>query len=407
MNIMSYIINFNLAIFIIFINEFEFLHKISFIFLNIIGVFFIFSKKRFKLQNIEKIVLLSFILYSISHCIYIFNENNFLIRSLDHPSRFIAYLPLLFLFRANKHSIFIIPLLVFSTFISSSVVLFNYFFNDVNRGYLYSSSISGSQHTLCYSIFTFFVFLLSDKKKYKYLLILASSIGFLAVVLSGQRGTSICIPIMILISLLLFYKKLNFIKIITFLLLSLSTISFVIYLLPDLRERYSQTIKSIAAVYESYFYENSQHPVNITKADYARYSMFEHGLKAFKKNPIIGNGRYGFVDAMINEGFPIDLSGYATHSHNQYISDLVMRGLFGFLVTVLFMFILMSIFITLRRSGDNLFASMGVLLVSSYLLFFMTDSTFTGSMHGIRFFTFFFFLLFYLSLENVRKIKCD
>ena len=84
---------------ILFINDSKSIYQVSILLLVLIGLFYFFKNKNGKLYYIEKFILTTFFLYFITHLIFIFNDPGFLIRDIDHASKFILLIPLYFGFR--------------------------------------------------------------------------------------------------------------------------------------------------------------------------------------------------------------------------------------------------------------------------------------------------------------------
>ena len=209
-----------------------------------------------------------------------------------------------------------------------------------------------------------------------------------------------CIPFAILISLFLRYNKIKF-KYIIYIFTLFIFISFAaIQSIPSLNARYLKTVDSFKVLDQTIRSGEFNGSSSIT----IRYNFIKYGLLAFTENPFFGSGRKGFRQKMVEKGYDERYLTSLSHSHNQFVSDLVMRGFFGFLSTLLFMLILSLIFFALRKHGEKEFSSYGIILMFSYLMFFLTDSPFMGSMHSTLFFIFCYFLFLCSSLHQLKKI---
>jgi len=380
----------------LFINDSKFIYQISILLLVLIGLFYFFKDKDVKLYYIEKFILITFFLYFLTHLIFIFNDSGFSIRDIDHASRFVLFTPLYFAFRKIKSFSFLENIIISASLITSIIVIINFAFFDIRRSYNYSC-ISGSQVSLVLGLITFFILL--GKTNFKVILILFTVVlcSITSVFLSETRGVIMCLPFSILIVIYLRYEKLRFKYIIyVFTVLTILSIT-AIQNIPSLNARYHKTVEGLKVLDQSIENDEFHGTSSIT----IRYNFIKFGLFAFTENPFFGSGRKGFRQKMVEQGYDENYLIHLSHSHNQFVSDLVMRGLIGFLSTLLFMLILILIFFALRKHGEKQFSSYGIILMLSYLMFFLTDSPFIGSMHATIFFVFCSILFLSASLSKI------
>ena len=380
----------------LFINDSKPIYQTSILLLVLIGLFYFFKNKDGKLYYIEKFILITFSLYFITHLIFIFNDSGFSTRDIDHASRFILLIPLYFAFRKIKSFLFLEKIIILASLFTSIIVITNFALFDVNRSYNYSC-ISGAQVSLLLGSITFFILLCKGNSKLTLFLSAVVLLCFTSVFLSETRGVMLCIPFSILIVISLRYNKLKFKYIIyiftVFIIISIAAIQNI----PSLNNRYHKTIENFKVLDQSIENDEFHGTSSIT----IRYNFIKYGFLAFLENPIFGSGRHGFRQVMVEQGYDEKYLTQLTHSHNQFISDLVMRGLFGFLSTLSFILVLILIFFALRKNGEREFASYGLILNFCYITFFFTDSPFVGSMHSTLFFIFCCLLFFSASLGNV------
>ena len=382
----------------LFINDSKSIYQVSILLLVLIGLFYFFKDKDGKLYYIEKFILITFFLYFITHLIYIFNDPGFSIRDIDHASRFVLLTPLYFAFRKIKSFLFLENIIISASLITSIIVIINFALFDIHRSYNYSC-ISGAQVSLVLGLITFFILL--GKTNFKVILILFTVVlcSITSVFLSETRGVIMCLPFAFLIVIYLRYEKLRF-KYIIYVLTVLIIISIAaIQNIPSLNSRYHRTIENLKVLDQSIENDEFHGTSSIT----IRYNFIKYGFLAFIENPFFGSGRNGFRQKMVEQGYDEKYLIPLSHSHNQFISDLVMRGLFGFLSTLFFMSVLILIFFALRKHGEKEFSSYGIILILSYLMFFLTDSPFIGSMHASLFFIFCNILFFRASLSRIQR----
>ena len=380
----------------LFINDSKSIYQVSILLLVLIGLFYFFKDKDGKLYYIEKFILITFFLYFITHLIYIFNDPGFSIRDIDHASRFVLLTPLYFAFRKIKSFLFLENIIISASLITSIIVIINFALFDIHRSYNYSC-ISGAQVSLVLGLITFFILL--GKTNFKVILILFTVVlcSITSVFLSETRGVIMCLPFALLIVIYLRYNKLRF-KYIIYVFTVLIIISIAaIQNIPSLNSRYHRTIENLKVLDQSIENDEFHGTSSIT----IRYNFIKYGFLAFIENPFFGSGRNGFRQKMVEQGYDEKYLIPLSHSHNQFISDLVMRGLFGFLSTLFFMSVLILIFFALRKHGEKEFSSYGIILILSYLMFFLTDSPFIGSMHSTLFFVFCSVLFVTASLSKI------
>jgi O-antigen ligase len=383
---------------LLFINDSKLIYQTSLILLVLIGSFLFLKSKSKKLYYIEKVIFITFSLYFFTYMIYIFNDPGFAIRDIDHASRFILLIPLYFAFREIKSFSFVEKLIIFSSLFTSVFIVVNFALFDIRRSYSYSC-ISGAQVSLVLGSITLFILL--GKKNLNIILLLSTTVlfSFISVFLSETRGVVICIPFSIIMVIYLRFNQIKFKYIIYTILLFAVTAYGLVQSVPSLSSRYSRTVENIKILDQSIKRGEFHGSTSIT----IRYNFIKYGVLALLEKPIFGSGRNGFRKEMVEEGYDEKYLIPLSHSHNQFVSDLVMRGLFGFLSTLIFMFILILIFLALRKHGEKEFSSYGIILILSYLMFFLTDSPFIGSMHATIFFVFCSFLILSASLHRIKK----
>ena len=380
-----------------FINDSKSIYQASILLLVLIGLFYFFKTKNKKLFYIEKFILGAFSLYFTSYLIYVFNDPGFSIRDIDHPSRFILLIPLYFTFKEIKSFSFLEKIIVISSLFTSIIVILNFFLFDVKRSYSYSS-ISGAQVSFVLGLITLFISLSKKNLKVSFFLFIVVIFSFVSVFLSQTRGVILCIPFGFLIVFYLRYKTINF-KYIIYIFSAFTIISYIaIQSIPSLNARFHNTVENFKVLKQSIASDEFHGRTSIT----IRYNFIKYGYLAFLENPFFGSGRNGFRQKMVETGYDEKYLIPLSHSHNQIISDLVMRGIFGLLSTFLFMLVLFFILCNLRKYGERIFSTYGLILNLSYLMFFLTDSPFIGSMHSIVFFVFCNIIFLSASLNRIK-----
>ena len=173
----------------------------------------------------------------------------------------------------------------------------------------------------------------------------------IASLFSMTRGVILCIPFIFIIILLL-SRKYSFYSITIKALLLILFTGLIFTISPVLNSRLETTKKNLSYNFQEFKDGNFDYGSSLGQ----RIAYLKYGITSIKLNPIFGSGRKGYVDSMISVGYPINNRNIATHSHNQFLSDLAMRGFWGFITTLLFMFYLLSTFIKDSRFKINIYS---------------------------------------------------
>ena len=382
-------------LFVLFINEYGFIHKSSLFLMIILGVLYYWKNRSKKMGREEKHLILLFLLYFLSFIPSFIVDVNFQWRHFDHPSRFLLYLPLIFFNKQIRNFEFLKYIFLVSTITGSLVVICNYCFWDVHRGFCYTSCISGAQHIQVLGLFALLTALNHHSNKYLYAGWTAYLLSNIAVLCSESRGVILCIPILFFIVMYFSLRKINYFKLASLCIAFLGLLIFVIFSVPSLKVRMVSFVSDVETLWiHKGVDQESKTNRNISSALH-RFELLHYGLKAFAHNPLLGSGRSGYLDEMLKAGYPKAHTYRATHSHNQYLSALAMRGLLGFSILLFFILSLLKIFLNYHKSGHSAYSLCGIIFIVAYLLYFLTDSPLIGSMHASRFFIFMVFLLFY------------
>ena len=382
-------------LFVLFINEYALIHKISILLMLILGVLYYCKNRSIKVDREERHLILIFLLYFLSFIPSFIVDDDFQWRHLDHPSRFLLYLPLIFYNKQIRNFEFLKYIFIASTITGSLVVICNYFFLDVHRGFYYNSCISGSQHLQVLGLFSLLTALNHNSNKFRHAGLTAYLLSNIAVLCSESRGVILCIPILFFIVIYFSLRKINYFKLASSCIAFFGLLIFVICSVPSLKNRMGSFFSDVEKLWiHKGVDQEYKSSINIS-SPLNRFELLHFGLKTFAQNPFLGSGRSGYLDEMLKVGYPKTHTYLATHSHNQYLSALAMRGLLGFSILLFFILSLLKIFLNFHKSGDSVCSLCGITFIVAYLLYFLTDSPLIGSMHSGRFFIFMVLLLFY------------
>jgi len=137
--------------------------------------------------------------------------------------------------------------------------------------------------------------------------------------------------------------------------------------------------------------------VNLDTSVGVRLEMYSAGLDAFKEKPFFGHG-FGSATKEASKYSDLSLHKY-NQLHNEYITTVVEKGLFGILS--LGILLLSPILIVLRNySNDDIYIRIGIITFISFILFGVFNVSF-----GDTTFKAFYVLLISLFLPNIFKEK--
>lgn len=134
-------------------------------------------------------------------------------------------------------------------------------------------------------------------------------------------------------------------------------------------------------------YRESKNSVNY------RIEYIENGVIDFFTSPFFGIGRTGAVES-INHSIQFYGQERFSHHHNELISTLCMRGLFGLIFLILYFYLIFNLIkhnpdLINKRNSSQL-----LIMLISQITFFILDSPFIGSMKSVDFFLITFFMLY-------------
>ena len=272
-------------------------------------------------------------------------------------------------------------------------IIFLQLLNGVSRpSGMYNSNVLGD--LLVIMIIFVAANLWQEKSKAFFLSLLAFVTGLLALYITEVRGSLLSIGILFSV-LTMVHMKLYFQSNLSRIMLS---VIFLIFLALGLN---SPNVKS--RIMESkHRFEQWQTGENLVTGVGVRMEMYMASIEAIKNSPWIGYGYRNEIKAVINfirEEAKAEISTY-THLHNQYITNFVSAGIFGFLWALAL--VLLPLWQFARNLGDKAvggYAMMGMLLCVGYATFGLTHIAF-GEEHMNAFFVIFLGMLLPLMYKD-------
>ncbi|NOH55550.1 O-antigen ligase family protein [Vibrio coralliilyticus] len=249
------------------------------------------------------------------------------------------------------------------------------FLYSINFGYL-SCALS----TLSLALF--------KNKKYRIIALIAFTFSVSAMLMTLTRGAILALPALLLFAYLLNFKSTGIIRgtigFILLILISTSLYSFS----PKIKDRVDYTVYEITNIING----DTQRAASTG----GRVMLWTAALEAFKERPIIGlthPERESLNKQLAQEKIINDWASNVPrgHAHSQYFDMLASGGLLG--VVAIILMLIIPFFYFLWNVRDSNAAYIGVLFVSSFIVFCFTEvalqqnliSTFYGYMLALLF----------------------
>ncbi len=239
-----------------------------------------------------------------------------------------------------------------------------------------------------------------ETPKERIITFITALLGIIAITLSNSRGSWLSFLILSVVYISLCYKP--FLKNNKKRQLSLALILLILLGTVWTQTDISKRIKTANIEVQKWHSGN-----NLNDSNGLRLQMWESGLIAAKQSPWFGYG-YGNANKIASEYAPSNKHTIKnkTHLHNEYITNLVSAGTLGLLALLTLLLTPMLIFYKkLKDEKIYYYASMGILLCTSYITFGFTHIAF-GEEHVNAFYVFFMAFLL-LNTENSTLKKRD
>ena len=323
------------------------------------------------------------------------------IKLIDNPLRAFLFLSviLFIVYSSVKFDILLysIPL---GSFISGVVALYQYYILNLESAFYNQMKIQSGDMSMSLGLFSFVIaFHLLDVNKQKLfaLVILFGIFGVLASLLSFARGGWVGIPILLLILIFLYRhllsKKLLLLGGITFLCI----ISVVLTTNNKLVNRLSE------AQYELKLYLSGDDKVSSIGE---RLDMWKIGSKAFLEHPISGwslKELDSYKKDLSDKNIVTKASISFSHLHNQFIDELVKKGIVGGVAILGIFFLPLYIFYTKQKNKKNnkrikFITTLGIVHILSTMSYCLTQAFISHNSGNI--FYFFVLFLFYAFMVN-------
>jgi len=217
--------------------------------------------------------------------------------------------------------------------------------------------------------------------------IAASVLGITASVLSGTRGAWLFFPLAAVIVLFFFYRK-GRLQLTWKTTAVISLLFFGVLASAVAFTNATERLEKAYAEVHNYFTQPSDAAGRTSLGQ--RFEMWRAALDAFKQAPIFGIGPGHFddhlaelaaenrVNQQVAEAWVTgDEPHPHSHAHNEFLNTLATRGLVGIITEALLFIFMINAFMNSARSEESMQSSVGlagILLVSGYLIFSLSES---------------------------------
>lgn len=319
-------------------------------------------------------------------CIYVFGflalpfiDPFFSFRDLDHASRFLFYIPIFTYFLCSRIVMFNKVVLISSLLFSVIYMIINYL--SINL----KTTIDTAQILLALGAFNYYFYL----KKGSLIYLISLIFNYFIIVDLEVRSViiySFIIPLFVEFfvcinshSNLVKFKRVSVIY---------GTILCFVFLGEGAKQRFDYGFDTVTLHLNSV-----EAPKDFKNSVNYRIEYLENGIVDFLSSPFFGIGRSGAIESIVKA---VQFYGRErfSHHHNELISTLCMRGVFGFTFLILYFFIILYLIKHKPFVQYNENSSLLLIMIFSQFLFFIFDSPLIGSMKSVDFFVITFFVLY-------------
>lgn len=325
------------------------------------------------LSSLEKLFLLSFLLYMISGLLTYYNvdDTDEYVKLFERYFRFLLVIPL-YLFLIKK-KVSLLKYLYIGAVISGPFLFLIALNHSIEHPNVpaqgdYHHIIFGQLAILNAGIMLSMLFTLDLSGKVRAIILVSVLCGVAATIMSQARGAWLVIPVYLafIIYSAIKSKKLSFASVVVFILL-VAVLSSIGPVGDIVKQRTSKAVNEV-----NRFYTEEQYNTSVG----TRLAMWEIAVGVWKKNPVLGTGLGDFNDEIIELQAEGKYVGMGVHNsvHNIYLQALVGSGLVG-LLALLFTIILIPIRVFINQmSVDKGAGYTGIIVVVSYAIFGLTES---------------------------------
>ncbi len=334
--------------------------------------------------------------------VYVVNIISFETRlsGLDDVSRFIILLPVFFYLRKANVRVEYFLFSIIAGAISCGVFgFYQIYYLELPRAEGIKNAVPFGGISIVLGLMCLSGVLLSSiSKPFRFLLLIGFLMGLAGSIFSGTRGGWIAIPVAVLMIIAMNpmqWGKKKKLASIAILFLGLGSA----YYLPDVQMRVDTALHQ----FNAYFSEGV-----VGTSVGLRLEAWRASVLAISENLFFGVGEGNFRNTMkilVGEGRANELVvEKIAHVHNEFIAATLHRGLIGFVSLILIFIVPLYAFMKLINKGRGLnpfFPMSGVILVTGYMVFALTDIVF-GHQNTTLLYVAYLYVIFGMMSSNLR-----
>ncbi|MBA4369704.1 MAG: hypothetical protein C0403_18925 [Desulfobacterium sp.] len=375
----------NVLLFPLLSNLFEHSCSILLIVLTLFGLpLCFFREKRLSISSHEKMVMWAFASYFL---VYLFsftingimgNLEDLRFKYIEHQSRMLFVVPVFFLFRKTRLPISMMWYSVVSGAVISGIyaIVAGVFLHPGER-------VSGSYHSIAFGDISLTMAFMSlagvhffQRKKSFFWAICpwcAFFLGLVASILSGTRGAWIAIPVLLIITLVQYYRDLRF-RTWMGIFIGIFLVAMILYKTPQ-----TQISQRLQETYQEVMEYDSRHAKEGSASE--RMEGWLAAWNIFLDYPFLGAGPGSFKSIshqMIDRGERSEIIRIYHQPHSAYLSVLSDCGILG-LISLFAMFLVpvYAIIQKIRITPDKHDAGFaGLYLIAAFMQFGLTETIF-------------------------------
>lgn len=317
-----------------------------------------------------------------------FTDPLFKMRDVDHASRFLLYIPIFSYFLSSR-------IVKFNIVVLFSSIIFSFFYLIISSlDISLRTTIDTAQILLFLGAFNYYFYI----KGGIFAHLIITLINYLIIVNLEVRSVILYGIIMPFILEFFICSKSHFVlvKIKRISIILGTTLLFILF-----NEGAKQKIAYGVDKLAIHFDPEEISRESKSSVDY-RIEYLKNGVVDFFSSPFFGIGRTGAIDS-INKVVKFHGRERFSHHHNELISTLCMRGLFGLTFLILYFYLILNLITHSPSLRNNRHSSLLLILFILQIIFFMFDSPFIGSMKSVDFFLVTFFVLYAQFVKKTLK----
>jgi len=325
------------------------------------------------LSNMEKIFLLSFLLYTISGLLSFYNvddSENFY-KIFERYLRFTMIVPVYLLLISKNRSL--LNYLVLGAVISGpfmfAVALQHYLqYPDVPAKGYYHHIIFGQLAMLNVGIMLASILTRKQTRQVQILILMCMLCGIATAVLSQARGVWLVFPVYLIVAFIYAFKekRINTLHSVMF----LAVIVLLAIFTPIGHLIQQRTAEGITEI--NRFYTQDQYVSSVG----TRLAMWDIAIDVWEQHPVLGTGPGDFDDEVMALQRKGDYQGMDVHNsvHNIYIQALVGSGLIGLLALILVLLIAPLRLFFDQVNKDEAGRLAGIITIISFAIYGLSES---------------------------------